>query len=58
MSMELSLNYFQSHQCTDFDKPVIMSVFFDLFCKYVKVMMIVQEVMLQRCFNFLIELPF
>lgn len=58
MSMELSLNDFQSHQCTDFDKPVIMSVFFDLFCKYVKVMMIVQEVMLQRCFNFLIHLPF
>ena len=54
MSMELSLNDFQSYQCTDFDKPVIMNVFFDLFCKYVKVMMIVQEVMMQRFFNFLI----
>ena len=54
MSMELSLNDFQSYQCTDFDKPVIMNVFFDLFCKYVKVMMIVQEVMMQRFSNFLI----
>ena len=33
MLMELSLNDFQSHHCTDFDKPVIMTVFFDLFCK-------------------------